>query len=81
MIKQGYPKKQFTLKERIIEKQTARLLNSDPGQLTVPRNGHYGTKEMQYYLEVVVLETGWSFTPTTITIINGVETRERHYGD
>lgn len=55
MIKQGYPKKQSTLKEGIIARQTENLINSNPWDLPVPRNAYYGNEEIQYYFSFITL--------------------------
>ena len=57
MIKQGYPKKQFKIKDRIIARQTEKLLGADPWKLPVPRNTYYGTKEVQFYFTTLSLNS------------------------
>ncbi len=56
-LKQGYPKKQIKIKDRIIAKQVDTLLGDDPWQLPVPHNARYGTKEMQYYFSAITLRS------------------------
>ncbi len=55
LLKQGYPKKQFTLKEGPIARQTENLINSNPWNLPVPPNAHYRNEEMQYYFGIITL--------------------------
>ncbi len=56
-LKQGYPKKEIKLKDRIIQRQTELLLQADPWSLPVPSNVHYGTTEINNYFLAVTLDS------------------------
>lgn len=56
-LKQGYPKKQIKLKDRIITRQTEYLLQADPWSLPLPPNAHYSTTEMNNYFLAVTLHS------------------------
>jgi hypothetical protein len=66
-LKQGYPKKQVKIKDRIIAKQTECLLQADPWLLPVPPNVHYGTTEINNY-----------FLATTLHSVSGEHAKKKY---